>query len=147
MKFFSAFLSGLLFSVGLILAGMTRPAKIIGFLDFFGQWDPTLLFVMAGAVVVYALCYRLVLKRRAPLFAPSFDLPSSKKLDAPLLLGAAAFGIGWGLSGFCPGPALVASATGARSALLFLAAMLAGAGVHHVLFKSSGNGRNDDACG
>jgi uncharacterized membrane protein YedE/YeeE len=122
----SALLCGLLFSLGLVLGGMTQPQKIFDFLDFTGQWDPSLGAVMFGALIVYAPAQRLIRRRRRPLLAPSFSDFSSRKIDRPLLLGAALFGAGWGLGGFCPGPALVSLVSGAQSALLFVGAMLAG---------------------
>jgi hypothetical protein len=120
------FLSGLLFALGLGISGMTQPAKIVGFLDFTGHWDPSLLGVMGGAVMVNLVLYRLILKRSSPLFAPKFSLPTRRGLDGRLLAGAALFGAGWGLGGFCPGPALVSSATATTSIVTFLGAMVAG---------------------
>lgn len=118
--------AGGLFGVGLALSGMTRPQKVLGFLDVTGAWDASLAFVMAGAVTVYALAYRLIRTRRAPLFEPEFHVPAQRPVDAPLLLGAAVFGVGWGLGGFCPGPALVSLGAAAPYALAFTAAMTAG---------------------
>lgn len=122
----TALLSGALFAGGLALSGMTRPEKILGFLDVFGQWDPSLLFVMAGAVTTYALLFRLSLRRSMPLFADSFRLPTRTQIDRPLVLGAVLFGVGWGLAGYCPGPALCSLATGRGEAFLFVGAMLVG---------------------
>jgi uncharacterized membrane protein YedE/YeeE len=122
----AALFSGALFAVGLVLGGMTQPSKVIGFLDIFGAWDPSLLFVMAGAVSTYALLFRLSLRRPMPLFAESFQVPSRKDIDLPLLAGALLFGVGWGLSGYCPGPALCALATGRAEAFLFVGSMLLG---------------------
>ncbi len=122
----TAFFSGLLFAVGLGIAGMTRPIKVIGFLDFFGNWDASLAFVMIGAIGVYFFAYRRVDKMKAPILVPSFSLPKRSDLDASLIGGAALFGIGWGLGGFCPGPALTSLATGAAPVLVFAAAMIAG---------------------
>jgi uncharacterized membrane protein YedE/YeeE len=120
LKPIAGYLAGLLFGLGLALGGMTDPARVIGFLDLAGAWDPTLMFVLGGAVVTTFVGYRWVLRRRAPLFAGAFQLPTRRDLDAKLLGGAALFGIGWGLSGYCPGPA-VASLSGLS---LPLAAML-----------------------
>ena len=120
------FLSGLVFAIGLGVSGMTQPAKIVGFLDFTGAWDPSLLGVMGGAVVVNFVLYRLIFKRPTPLFGSSFSLPTRRDIDARLLLGAALFGAGWGLGGFCPGPAVVSSASTASSVLTFVLAMLGG---------------------
>jgi len=125
-----AFLSGVIFALGLGLGGMTQPHKVIAFLDLAGRWDPSLAFVMAGAIAVYLPAYRLMKRRGRPLLAPTLELPTRTELDAPLLAGAALFGIGWGLSGFCPGPALVSLTTLAVPALVFGAAMLAGMGLH-----------------
>jgi uncharacterized membrane protein YedE/YeeE len=131
-----AFAAGLLFAVGLGIAGMTSPAKVLAFLDMFGgSWDPSLMFVMGGAILVYAPVYRLLKDRDAPKFAERFHWPTSNDIDVKLVLGAALFGIGWGLSGLCPGPALVAVVTGAVPLLVFVAAMLAGMLAHGALTK------------
>ncbi len=122
----AAFLLGLLFALGLGIAGMTQPAKIIAFLDITGDWDPSLLLVMASATLVYFLSYRWITKRRAPLLAEKFSLPTARRLDARLLAGSALFGIGWGLSGYCPGPALVALPGLLPNTLVFVVSMLAG---------------------
>jgi len=121
-----AALTGALFGAGLVLAGMTDPARVIGFLDVTGRWDPSLAFVMGGAVLVYAVLYRLVLRRRAPWFGPAFHLPTRDDLDRALVLGAAVFGVGWGLGGLCPGPGIVVAGAGLPTGLVFLAAMIAG---------------------
>lgn len=119
-------LAGLLFGLGLILGGMTQPGVVLGFLDPFGAWNPRLLFVMAGAVATTAVGYRLVWRRKAPWFEPSFRLPAARSVDARLVFGAASFGIGWGIAGYCPGPALVSLAGGAPSVLALVAAMASG---------------------
>ncbi len=129
----AAFLLGLLFALGLGIAGMTQPAKIIAFLDVTGDWDPSLLLVMASATLVYFLSYRRITKRRAPLLAEKFSLPTARRLDARLLAGSALFGIGWGLSGYCPGPALVALPGLLPNTLVFVVSMLTGM----ILFKLS----------
>lgn len=116
---------GILFALGLGLAGMTQPQKIIGFLNL-NAWDPTLLFVMIGAIAVHAIGYRLVMRRKSPLFDISFHVPQKKDIDGKLIGGAILFGIGWGLGGFCPGPALVSLGTGQLSILVFVLMMLAG---------------------
>lgn len=126
----TSFVSGILFALGLGISGMTRPVKVIGFLDFFGEWDASLAFVMLGAIVVYFIGYRWSKKMRAPLLAPDFSLPKRSDLDAKLILGAALFGAGWGLGGFCPGPALTALASGALPVFIFVLAMAIGMYVH-----------------
>lgn len=124
------FLVGLVFGTGLIVAGMADPAKVLAFLDLGaipgGNWDPSLLFVMAGGIGVTMIGYRLVLGRSRPLLADRFALPPANRPDVRLVTGAALFGIGWGLAGFCPGPALVSVVTGGLPALVFVAAMLIG---------------------
>ena len=130
----AALLSGVVFGLGLAVSGMTNPAKVIGFLDVAGQWDPTLAFVMAGGLVVYFLGFRLVVKRQHPLIAERFQLPTRKDVDVPLVAGAAIFGLGWGLGGFCPGPALASLGLGSWSGggwfepgvLVFVVSMIAG---------------------
>jgi uncharacterized membrane protein YedE/YeeE len=122
----SAFLSGVIFSLGLGLSGMTDPANVLGFLDVAGDWDFRLALVMMGAIAVHAALRPLILKRQRPLFAAHFPTFSITRLDSKLLVGAGLFGVGWGLGGFCPGPALTSLATGAPGVLIFVAAMLAG---------------------
>jgi len=126
MKLASYFLAGLLFAIGLVVGGMTEPKNVIGFLDVTGNWNPSLAFVMAGAVSVHALTYRLVRRLRSPLFAPRFLVPQRSDIDARLVIGGAIFGAGWGLGGYCPGPALVASGGFVLEALLFVATTLLG---------------------
>ena len=126
MKILLALLSGLLFGLGLSLGGMTQPAVVLGFLDIFGQWDPRLAFVMAGAVVTTAIGYRWVLRRPRPWLADSFQLPVSRRLDRRLVGGAAVFGIGWGIGGYCPGPALASLGAAVPSLLVLVACMVAG---------------------
>jgi uncharacterized membrane protein YedE/YeeE len=105
MKTLMGYIAGLLFGLGLGIAGMTDPARVLGFLDIAGAWDPTLAFVLGGAVITTFIGYRWVLKRRKPLYGNAFQLPSRQDLDGKLIGGAALFGMGWGLSGYCPGPA------------------------------------------
>ncbi|MCX4243748.1 DUF6691 family protein [Paraliomyxa miuraensis] len=133
-----ALVSGLLFAVGLGIAGMTQPQKVIAFLDVTGDWDPSLAFVMGGAILVYMPILRLMKHRGRAVLAPTLQLPTREDLDARLLLGAAMFGIGWGLAGYCPGPALVSLASLTVPALLFGAAMSAGMGLH-TLYERSRN--------
>lgn len=118
--------SGLLFAIGLGVGGMTRPAKIVAFLDLTGRWDPSLLFVMAGALAVHAIAWRLVRHRPSPRLSARWLIPTRRELDARLLGGAALFGVGWGLGGYCPGPGLVSAMSGSASALTFVAFMLLG---------------------
>ena len=126
MQKLSAFFIGLLFGLGLLLSGMTDPGKVQGFLDLAGAWDPSLAFVMGGAVVVAFLGYRLAWHHGRTLTGTGFDLPKRNDLEARLLAGAALFGLGWGLSGFCPGPAIVAVPLAAQGTLAFVPAMLIG---------------------
>jgi uncharacterized protein len=121
-----ALVSGLLFGLGLAVSQMINPAKVLGFLDLFGDWDPSLAFVMLGAVPLTALGYRLARLRGAPLWAAAYSTPSQSRIDRRLAGGAVLFGIGWGLVGYCPGPALASIGLGNPATLLFVAAMLAG---------------------
>jgi len=118
--------AGALFGVGLAVSGMTMPSKVMGFLDVLGAWDPSLAFVMIGAIAVHAVAYRLITRRSSPLVDTRFHLPTRKDIDARLVLGAALFGVGWGLAGYCPGPGLVSAAGGAVPALVFVAGMTLG---------------------
>lgn len=120
------FLSGLVFGLGLLLSGMANPAKVLNFLDVAGAWDPSLAFVMGGAAAVSFAGFRLAWRRDAPALMPSFDLPTRDDVDRPLLTGAAIFGIGWGIGGFCPGPAWTALPMLGPGTLVFVPAMLAG---------------------
>ena len=120
------FLSGLVFGLGLVISGMSDPAKVLNFLDIAGTWDPSLAFVMAGATITAFVGYRLVWRRKAPVLESTFDLPTSSRIDRPLILGAALFGAGWGIGGFCPGPAWTALPLLAPGTLVFVPAMLAG---------------------
>jgi uncharacterized protein len=122
----ASFVCGLVFGLGLVISQMSNPAKVLNFLDFTGKWDPSLAFVMGGAVGVAAIGFGLARSWKKPLLAQSFHLPSKTNIDARLLCGAALFGIGWGLVGFCPGPALTALAYGRREPVLFVAAMIVG---------------------
>ncbi|MHA6316301.1 DUF6691 family protein [Altererythrobacter sp. CAU 1778] len=122
----AAFASGTLFGAGLALGGMTDPARVRGFLDIFGDWDPTLAFVMGGAVLVMAIAWRIVPRMAEPIFAEKFNLPTSSDLTPSLIGGAALFGIGWGIAGLCPGPGIAALVIEPVSAVIFVAAMLAG---------------------
>ncbi len=137
MRLVIGFVAGLLFGLGLIVGGMTDPARVLGFLDIAGAWDPSLIFVMLGAVVTTALGYRLVLARPRPLCDRDFHLPTAKRIDSRLLLGAALFGTGWGLAGYCPGPVIVSLAGAQSGAWVMFAAMLAGWWVVDRFFAAS----------
>jgi len=130
----SAFGAGLLFGLGLWISGMARPEKVLGFLDVAGAWDASLLFVMGGAVAVTLVAFRFLGKK--PLFADGFELPSRRDIDLPLLAGAAIFGIGWGIGGYCPGPGLTALASLAIDPLVFVAAMLAGGALQRLATRA-----------
>ncbi len=120
-----AFVSGLLFAVGLGISGMTHPSKVLAFLDFTGDWDPSLALVMAGGVAVNLVFFQLAKRRGAPLLAPTFASSPHSRIDAALVGGSALFGIGWGLGGFCPGPAIVSAVTGVAPVVAFVVTMLA----------------------
>lgn len=126
MPILAALLAGLLFGAGIALSGMINPAKVLNFFDLAGSWDPSLAFVMAGALTVAFVGYRLVLRRPRPLLGDRFHLPTRRDLDLRLIGGAALFGIGWGIAGFCPGGAIPALGLAQPDALIFVAAMLAG---------------------
>lgn len=125
-KILPALFSGLLFGAGLTISGMTEPARVRGFLDVFRDWDPTLAFVMGGAVLVMAIAWRLRARMLRPVFGDRFSLPDRTDLDARLIAGAILFGIGWGIAGLCPGPGLASLVLSPSSAFVFVAAMLAG---------------------
>jgi uncharacterized protein len=122
---FSLF-AGIIFGAGLTVSDMVNPARVLNFLDLAGNWDPTLLFVMAGGLGVTAVGYRLIFRRGGPLIGTKFNLPTKREVDLPLVGGAAVFGVGWGLAGICPGPALADLATLEPKVLIFVAAMLVG---------------------
>jgi uncharacterized protein len=130
MNLIAALAAGLLFGIGLIVSGMTDPGKVIGFLDVAGHWDPSLAFVMGGAVLVGFFAFRMAAKRTRNFFGGALQLPTRRDIDRPLIAGSVVFGIGWGLAGFCPGPALVAFGSGVDKAAVFVAAMLIGMLVH-----------------
>ncbi|WP_181699962.1 DUF6691 family protein [Chthonobacter albigriseus] len=139
----TALVSGLLFGAGLLLSGMADPAKVLNFLDIAGTWDPSLAFVMGGAVLTTAIGYRFALRPPRPLLADRFDLPRTTGIDGRLIGGAALFGVGWGLVGYCPGPAFVGLGLGSASAAIFVLALLAGLGLGRVL--SAGNALGPEA--
>lgn len=133
MQLILAFGIGLLFGLGLIVSGMTNPAKVQGFLDLAGAWDPSLLFVMGGAIAVAAIGFAFARRRRQALLGGPIRMPSATAIDRRLVLGSVAFGIGWGLAGFCPGPAIASLAAGSVKPLVFTAAMVAGMGLFELL--------------
>jgi uncharacterized membrane protein YedE/YeeE len=133
MLVFASLLAGLVFGLGLIVSGMANPAKVLGFLDLSGAWDPSLAFVMAGAITVAMAAFMVAGRRRLSILGAEMCLPSARRLDRRLIGGSLLFGIGWGLAGFCPGPGLVALGMGEGKALIFVAAMLAGMGIFEVL--------------
>ncbi len=133
-SFVLAVFTGLLFGAGLLVSGMTQPAKVVGFLDV-TRWDPSLAFVMAGAIAVYLPAYRRIMRRRDPWFDGKFHVPDKRHVDTPLVAGAAIFGIGWGLSGICPGPGIVNAAAGSTMGIVFVLAMLVGMMLQHAAQK------------
>lgn len=135
-KNIAALFSGLVFGFGLAVSHMVEPTKVLAFLDVAGRWDPSLLLVMFGAVVVTFIAYRLISRRPKPLLASKFFLPTKSELDRPLLFGAAIFGIGWGMAGYCPGPAIAALGLGTWEAPVFVAALAAGSLAYRWLFEA-----------
>ena len=132
----AALAAGALFGIGLAMSGMTDPRRVLGFLDVAGDFDPALLFVLGGAVATTMLLFRLVLRRGTPVLAPAFQLSSLRTLDRRLLGGAALFGVGWGIAGYCPGPALAGLGIASVEALWFVPAMLAGMGLHRLVNRA-----------
>jgi uncharacterized protein len=137
LKSLFSIIAGLVFGIGLIIAGMTNPAKVLGFLDLGGAWDPSLAFVMAGAIAVGSIAFAVAKRRSHSLLGDAMQLPSNQAIDKRLIGGSVLFGIGWGLAGICPGPALVLLGTGSRKGLIFTAAMLAGMGLFSLLQRST----------
>jgi hypothetical protein len=129
----AALLAGLIFGIGLIMSGMTNPAKLIGFLDLAGKWDPSLALVMGGAILVGVFAFRFAAARPKTLLGEPIRLPTSNQIDTRLVLGALTFGAGWGLAGFCPGPAIASLATGGSKAVIFTLAMLGGMAIFELL--------------
>lgn len=132
-KIVYGFLAGLIFGLGLVISGMSNPAKVLNFLDITGTFDPSLMFVMGGAVVVVFIGYRLVLKRELPICGDAFQIPTRQDLDKNLIVGAALFGIGWGIGGFCPGPAVTAITLGSEGIIYFFPALIAGLWISKML--------------
>ncbi len=130
-------LAGLLFGLGLGVSQMIDRDRVLGFLDVTGVWDPTLLFVLGGAVSVTAITFRFVLRRSQPIFAPKFHLPTKKDIDKPLVIGAAIFGVGWGIAGYCPGPGITALVLGIWNPVLFMLAFIAGSLTYKWYSRSS----------
>ncbi len=126
MRLIASYLIGLIFGVGIMISGMANPAKVLNFFDIAGSWDPSLAFVMGGALVATLVGYRVVLNRPSPFFDTGFHLPWRRDIDLPLLAGSATFGVGWGIAGFCPGGAIPALGTGRVEVFLFMAALIAG---------------------
>lgn len=135
MQYIVAYLSALLFGVGLGIAGMTDPANIIGFLDIFGEWKPALILVMGGAIAFHSVSYYFITKRSSPLLSTDFLIPAKRQVDMKLIVGSAIFGIGWGTGGYCPGPAIAALVTLSPSVLVFITSMLAGIAVFYYILK------------
>jgi uncharacterized protein len=133
MKTFFSFITGLIFGLGLIVAGMANPAKVMGFLDLAGAWDPSLAFVIAGAVAVASLGFAFAKRRTHALLGDAMQLPTNRTIDTRLIAGSVLFGIGWGIAGICPGPALVLLGAGSVKGLIFFVAMLAGMGLFALL--------------
>lgn len=129
----TALLAGLVFGLGLIVSGMANPAKVLGFLDLAGAWDPSLAFVMGGAIAVGVIAFAFARRRTVSLLDAEMKLPTARHIDRRLVLGSTLFGVGWGLAGFCPGPALTALGLGEVKALVFVAAMLVGMGLYETL--------------
>ena len=140
MRAIGGLLAGLVFGIGLVISGMANPAKVLNFLDISGAWDPSLIFVMGGALVVTFIGYRLVLTRARPMFDTRFHIPDRTDLDARLIFGSAVFGIGWGVGGFCPGPALVSGTLGGWPTWAFLISMLVGMWLAGMLSRPAGTG-------
>ncbi len=132
-RMITALLIGLVFGTGIALSGMINPAKVLNFFDVAGTWDPSLAFVMGGALIVTAIGYRLVLKNPAPLLDTGFHLPARKDIDLPLLAGAGLFGVGWGIAGFCPGGSIPALGLGEPAAMIFVASMVCGIAVTRLI--------------
>ena len=143
MRLVSAYLIGLLFGLGIVISGMANPAKVLNFFDIAGSWDPSLIFVMGGALITTFIGYRFALKREAPLLAERFLLPTITRIDARLIGGSALFGIGWGIAGFCPGGALPALGTGRIEVFIFVAALITGLLTTRLIMRLSAAGAPD----
>ena len=133
MRSVFAFIAGLVFGCGLLVSGMTNPAKVLGFLDLAGAWDPSLAFVMAGAILIGTMGFGLAAKRRRTLLGDAMQLPTARRIDRRLVLGSVVFGVGWGLAGYCPGPVLTSLLHGGTKPLVFVLAMIAGMMLYELL--------------
>ena len=133
MRILMALITGLVFGIGLIVSGMTNPAKVLGFLDLAGRWDPSLALVMAGAILVALPAFRVAARRRQSLLGEPMHLPTATRIDRRLVLGSLAFGAGWGLAGYCPGPALASLVSGGPKPLIFATAMIVGMVIFELL--------------
>lgn len=131
----TSFVVGFIFAIGLGVSGMTQPQKVVGFLDLFGSWDPSLIFVMVGAIAVHFVTYKLIRKRKSPLFAADWQVPTKTDITPALVIGSTIFGLGWGLAGYCPGPALTSLASFELRPVIFVASMLVGMSLFKVLDK------------
>ena len=139
----ASLLAGLVFGLGLILSGMADPAKVLGFLDLAGEWDPSLAFVMAGAIAVGMLAFMVARRRAVSLLGAEMRLPGARHIDRRLVVGGMLFGVGWGIAGFCPGPGVVALGMGEGKALVFVVAMLAGMGIFESIENTRRAARGD----
>ena len=135
MHIFTAFVIGVIFGLGILISGMANPAKVLNCFDVAGSWDPSLMFVMGGAVVTTFIGYRLVLAREHPILSPTFQVPTASLVDLKLIAGSAIFGVGWGLAGFCPGAAVPALGTGRQEVLIFVASLIVGMIVTRLIAK------------
>ncbi|WP_443646492.1 DUF6691 family protein [Candidatus Ponderosibacter sp. Uisw_141_02] len=134
-RLITALIIGTIFGTGLAIAGMLNPIKVVGFLDIFGDWDPSLAFVMGGGVLVNAIGHRLVMKRKAPVQCATFSMPTSTNIDKPLVIGSAIFGVGWGLAGLCPGPVVASLLLNGQAMLPFFGLMIAGLLVGRIVMR------------
>jgi uncharacterized membrane protein YedE/YeeE len=134
-RLITALIIGAIFGTGLAIAGMLNPSKVVGFLDIFGDWDPSLAFVMGGGVLVNAIGHRLVMKRKAPVQCATFSMPTSTNIDKPLVIGSAIFGVGWGLAGLCPGPVVASLLLNGQAMLPFFGLMIAGLLVGRIVMR------------
>lgn len=134
-KALAAFIVGFIFALGLGISGMTQPQKVVGFLDLFGNWDPSLMFVMIGAIGVHFFTYKIIRKRKSPLLTPEWHVPEKSKITPALVFGSLIFGLGWGLAGYCPGPAVTALASFEKGPVLFVVSMVSGMMLFNLLDK------------